>query len=499
MSPVNTFSTGVPSTQLVPGTFHIFNYLRAAGSLASVPLTIALIGEKTAAGTAVAGTIYDATNAATTDALGGASGGGALMCRKAYEAANLFGRAPIIKVVFVAEPGGGTANVKTITAVGTATAQGNQIIRIAGRTFVIGVRVGDTATINGAAISDTFKSKAETLPVIVSVAAGIVTLTHATKGVNGIDVKVTVEQQVAGIVLTVANTVVGAGVADHQPAFDALAPQRYDGIALANHAAADITEILTDINTRWASDSKNWGWYFVGEPGTIGTATALAAAANHQSTIICNMEGCLDLAGEMATVGAMLVFSRERPNAGYDNATVPLHPPASALLYTGPEKNTAIAAGLTVFDGVKDATGSLSVDRSRCIQLVTSKTVSTGPSGSAPDDRNRDIAVSRTGVALAIQLDVAINEALGPDRNPDGVNQDPDTDKLILDVGAAILRAEARASPPVLNRDFVEQDVANLLLEHDSAVLGRDNVRIPYHPNNPLHQVAWVHDVIIGA
>lgn len=499
MSPVNTFSTGVPTSQLVPGTFHVFNYLRAAGSLASVPLTIAIIGTKTSTGTAVVGTIYDATNAATTDALGGASGEGALMCRKAYECAQLFGRAPIIKATFVAEPGGGVANVKTITAVGTATADGNQIVRVAGRTFVIGVRNGDVQNTNAVAVSNALKAKAETLPVIVSVATNVVTLTHAAKGVNGVDVKVTVEQQVPGIVLTVVNTVVGSGVADHQPALDALAPQRYDGIAFANHAAADITEVLTDISVRWASDSKNWGWYFLGEPGTIGTATALAAAANHQSTIICNMEGCLNTAGEIATVGAMLVFSRERPNAGYDNATVPLYPPAAAILYTGPEKNTAIAAGLTVFDGVKDSTGNLSVDRARCIQLVTSKTTTVGPSGSAPDDRNRDIAVSRTGVALAIQLDIAVNEALGPDRNPDGVNQDSDTDKLILDVGAAILRAEARATPPVLNRDFVEQDVSNLLLEHDSTVLGRNNVRIPYHPNTPLHQVAWVHDVIIGA
>jgi phage tail sheath gpL-like len=497
VSPPNTFTTGVPNNLNRPQTFHVFNFLRAGGSLVNVPLTIALIGTKRSTGTAVPGVIYDATNAAATDALGGVSSEGALMARQAYACAQFFDRGPIVKITFVAEPGGGVANVKTITCVGAATSDGNIIIRVAGRTFLVGVSSGQAQNTIAANVAAELNKKAEQLPVLITVATNVVTLTHATKGVNGGDVQVSVDQQVAGCVATVANTVAGTGVADHQPAIDALAPNRYEGIAFANHAAADITEILTDINVRWSSSSKTWGWYFIGEPGTIGTATALAAAANHRSVLIQNVEGCLSTPPEMAVTGAMLAFSRERPNAGYNGATVPLYPPNAATIYTGPEVEAAILAGLTVYTAVKDATGQNSTTLMRCERMVTTKTVSSGPSGNVIDDLNRDLAVSRTGVALAIQLDIAANAALGPDTNPDGIGQNTNSDNLIRDLASAILRAEARAG--VLNADFVEDDVANILVEHDNSTLGRDNARIPYHPVTPLGQVAWVHDVIIGA
>lgn len=493
MSPVNTFSTGVPNNLNQPNTYHAFNYLRAANSLVSVPLTLGLIGIKSAAGTAVVGTVYDATNATDTDALAGASSSGALMARQAYACSAFFGRGPRVKITFVAEPGGGTASVYTITLTGTATADSNLVTRVAGRTFAVGIANGTLQNNAAIATANELKKRQEQLPVIVSVAANVVTLTVPTKGVNGQDVKITIEQQVAGINAVVVNTVVGTGVADHQPALDALSPQRYDGIVFSNHAAADVTEALTDALVRWGLASKTWGYYFFGEMGTIATATALAAAMNHRSGIFASFEGCLNIAAEIATTAAMLVFSRERPNASFNGATVPLFPPNAATLYTGPEVETAIAAGLTAFNGVKDATGQVSQTIAKCERLVTSKTLN----GAFPDDLNRDICVSRTGVALAIQLDIAVNESLGPDRNPDGVSQDPTTDQLVIDLASAILRTEAKAG--VLRSDFVEADVAAIQLEHDSVTNGRDNVRLPYHVSTPLHQVAFVHDVIIGA
>lgn len=492
MSPVNTFSTGVPNNLNQPNTYHVFNYLRAGNSLVSVPLTIALIGVKSSAGTAVVGQVYDATNATDTDALGGISSPGALMARMAYACGTYFGKGPRVKITFVAEPGGGVASVYTITVTGTATADGNIIVRVAGRTFSVGVANGALQNTIAAAIAAELKKKQEQLPLTVTSATNVVTLTCPVKGVLGQDIKVTVEQQVSGVTATAANSVTGTGVADHQPAIDALSPVRYDGIAFSNHAAADITEILTDISVRWGFASKTWGWYFLGETGTIATATSLAAAANHRAVIVSSFEGCLNTCGELATAAAMLVFSRERPNAGFNGATVPLYPPNQATLYTGPEVETAIAAGLTAFNGVKDATGQFSQTVAKCERLVTSRTLN----GAFPDDLNRDIAVSRTGVALAIQLDIATNEALGPDRNPDGVSQDPDTDKLIIDLASSILRAEADAK--VIRKDFVEDDVSAIRLEHDSVTVGRNNVRLPYHPSIPLNQVAYVHDVIIG-
>lgn len=486
-----TIVTGVPNTLNQPKTYHLFNYLRTGGGLVPVPLTIALIGTMRSTGTATAGVVYDADDPVTTDALFGVQSELALMCREAFACSRQFGRGPRVKAVAVVEPGGGTADIHTLTVVGTATTDGNQIVRVAGRTFLVGVASGAVQNAIAAAIANTLNAKLESLPVLVTVATNVVTLTYPHKGVNGKDIAVSVDQQVAGVVVTAAHSVLGVGVADHQPALDALSPLRYEGIAFANHAAADVTEILSDIAVRWSAGSKTWGWYFIGEPGTIGTATALAAAANHRSVVVANMEGCLSTPGEIATATAMLVFSRERANAGYNGAKVPLYPPGAATLYTAPEVETAIAAGLTVYTGVLDSAHNLTTNLARCERMVTTKTTT----GGQPDDINRDIAVSRTGVSIAIQLDIAYEQALGADANPDGIGVE-ESIPLIKDIIAAILRAEARAK--VIKQKFVEDDVSSVVAEPDLVTLGRVNALIPYHVNLPLAQVANVHNVQVG-
>lgn len=487
-----TITTTVDPTFVPPTTFNVFNFLRAGNALRNIPLTVAIVGTKSAAGTGVVGQVYEVNDAATTDLLAGVNSEAALMARQAMLCTRLFRRGPKLVMTLLAEPGGGVARVQTITNVGSATSDGVQIIRIAGRTFVVSVKAGDAVATIASAQANAFKAQAETLPVTVSVAAGVVTLTHATKGENGQDVLVEMVQQVAGCVATVAQTAAGTGVVDITGALTTLAPLRYDGIAIANHKAADISAILLDIAVRWAPESKTWGFYFLFEPGTIGTATSLAAAANDKAVIVSNMEGCKSAPGEGAVTSAVLTFSRPRANSGYDFAVVPLFPPGEATWYTAPERNTAIKAGLTVYVGITDSSGAVVQDRAQCVQMVTSKTTI----GGFPDDRNRDIGVARTGVAIATELDAAVAELRT--NNPDGISQSRAV-VLYRDLAAGILRANARSVPPVLNPNFVEDDVQAILLEPDPDVLGRANGRIPYHPDDLNHQVAWYHDVIIGA
>lgn len=485
--------TGLSAQTRRPLTSHKFTYSLAIPGLVSLPLRVALIGAKTAAGTAVAGTVYEATDPVTTDALFGTGSELALMCRMAYATQAFLGRGPKVFAVCIAEPGGGTANVKTITSAGAATADGNAIVRVAGRTVTIGIRTADSANTIATRVSDALKAIDETLPVATTVVAPVVTLTHRTKGINGTDIQVTVEQNVPGNVLTVANTVVGAGVTDHQAALDALAPVPYDAIVFSNHAAADITEINADIVARWGIAEKRWRWYFLGEPGTIGTATALATAANHQAAIIASFEGCPNTAGEIATALAVGAFSRERPNANYDGMKLPLFPPSIATVYTPTEVETAIAAGLTPLTAQIDpftrvvASGVAKVER-----MITTKTTQ----GGFPFEVLRDLAVGRTGVYLAQQIDVAYSQRFGADADPDGTLLSDDVvdpnggGGQVKDMIEGILRLAERAT--VIRN--VDADIARLVVERD-AVPGRVNTDIPYTVVSGLHQVANVHRV----
>jgi phage tail sheath gpL-like len=485
--PINT---GVSPTLRRPQTFHSFTYQYATRALIPLPLRIALIGTMLASGaTAVAGTVYEVSDSGQTDGLFGESSELALMCRKAMETGALLQRGPRIFAVPVAEPGGGTANVKTITVTGTATADGTAIIRVAGRTVTVGIRTGDVQNTVAAAIYAALRTVQATLPVIVTTAgANVVTLTHATKGINGTDVAVSIEQSVAGSALAVANTVVGAGVADHQTAIDALAALPMDGIAFANHAAADITEINTDIASRWGYAEKRWRYYFLGESGSIGTATALATAANHQAVVIGSFEGCLNTTGEIATALCFAAFSRDRPNANFDGVKLPLYPPAAATIYTPTEVETAIAAGLTPLTAEIDPfSRAVSTNVARIERLITTKTTQ----NSQPFEVLRDFAVSRTGVYVAQQLDAAYAARFQGDANPDGTLATDDVVDQVRDMVEGILRT-MQENQMLRN---VDVDLARLVVERDETAIGRFNVDVAYTVVVGLHQIAYVHRV----
>jgi phage tail sheath gpL-like len=289
----------------------------------------------------------------------------------------------------------------------------------------------------------------------------------------------------------VATSVAGTGATDHQAALDALSPRRYDGIVFANHASADITEIVADIAIRWAVSSKNWSLYFVGEMGTISTATSLASAGNDKALQIISVEGCRNTAGEMAVTHAMMVFSLERINASYDGKRVPLYPPPDATIYTPAEVETALAAGLTPFTAVFDSTGAVTQNLMRCERAVTSHTTSS----SVPDDKVRDIGIPRTMYSVAIQVDIAAEERFGVDSNPDGVRQSTDTDKAVKKMWAGIARSLANGQ--VFDPDQVEADIAATVVEHDLVTAGRTNVAMFYHYLGSQHQISWQHNVTV--
>lgn len=484
--PVNT---GVSPQLRQPQTFHSFLYSYATRTLVPLPLRIALVGcIATTGATAVAGTVYEVVDAGQTDALFGASGELSLMARKAMETGAKLLKGPRVYAVGVAEPGVGVANVQTITITGTATADGVKIFRVAGRTFAVGVRTGDVQNTIATAIANALKARQAELPVLVSVATNVVTLTHASKGENGGDVVVTVDQTVAGAAVAIATSAAGAGVYDITAALDALAPLPFDAIAFANHKAADVADIGADLIARWGYQEKRWRYYVLGERGSIGTATALASAANHQAVVVASMEGSPSLPGEIATAIAFAAFSRERPNANYDGLDLPLYPPAAATVYTPTEVETAIAAGLTPLTAKIDpftrnvADGVATIER-----LVTTKTTQ----GGAPFDVLLDLAVSRTGIYIAQQLEAAYRQRFAGPASPDGTLATDEVADQIRDIVEGILRILERTN--VLRN--VDADLARLVIERDAVAIGRFNVDLAYTVVVGLHQIAFVHRV----
>lgn len=484
--PVNT---GVSTSLRRPQTFHVFAYQQGGRSLVPLPQRMLLIGTSKG-GTAVAGTIYTISDAQETDALFGIGSELALMCRKAFETGALIGQGPQLAAVGVAEPGAGVARTQTWTFTGPATGAGIGVFRIAGRTITVGISVGDSANTIAAAFNTAVNAMKQLLPVTSGVAAAVATTTHVAKGENGNDVAFEVVSMPAGTTCVTAQGVAGTLVADPTAALAAAAGPEYDAIALANHKAADIALALAHVTAAWTASEKKWRWVYMAERGTIGTATALAAAANDRAIVVVVCEESPSLPSEIAVATAFAMLSRSRPNANWDGMRIPIFPPYDAFDFTNTEVETALAAGLTPLKPIVDTQTRVQTPGVAAIQkLVTTKTTE----GGQPFEVLRDIAVSRTGAFIARQIDAAFAARFGAAANPDGVLLTDDTIQQVRDMIANILYA-AQDNRIVTN---VDADLALLVVEKDLSAPGRINVDVTYTVVLGLHQVAFVHRVTI--
>lgn len=482
-------STGISPSLRRPQTFHTKQYLQGGRALVPLPQRALLIGTMKG-GTAVAGTIYELFDAPQTDALFGVGSPLALMCRKAFETCAFLGQGPFLFAIGVAEPGAGTARVQTLTVSGPATAASVNVFRIGGRTFQVGVALNESANSMAAAIEAAIDAAKQNLPLTAALAGAVVTTTHVAKGENGNDALIEVVSTAPGAGIAVAQTSAGAGVMDPTAALAAAAGPDYDAIALENHKAADIGLALAHVTTAWGAAEKKWRWVIFGETGSIGTATALAAAANDRAIAILNCESSPSLPCELAVAGAIAKLAKSRPNANWDGQKLPLFPPPDAFDFTNGEVESALAAGITPLKAVVDPQTRVQQPGVVAIQkFVTTKTTEAG----VPFEALRDIAVPRTGAFVARQIDAAFVQRFGAAANPDGVLLTDDTIGQIRDMVANILYT-AQDARIVTN---VDVDLQSLVVEKDLSSPGRVNVDVTYTVVLGLHQVAFVHRVTI--
>lgn len=480
--------TGISPTLRQPKTFHSFVYLQGGRSLVPLPQRLLMIGSQKG-GTAVAGQIYQIFDPVQSDALFGLGSQLALMCRMAFACGSQLGAGPNLFAMGVVEPTG-AQHTQTFTFGGAATVSDNFIARIAGRYFTVGVSAGDAAATVATAFLNAINAALNNLPLTAAVAAAVLTTTAVSKGVGGNDVLFEIINVPTGLTCVTAAGVAGSGVSDETAALASAAGPLYDAIALENHTTTDIALALAHVTTAWLPTEKKWRWIFVGEPGSIGTATTLAAAANNRAIVVMNLNTSPNLPGELAVAGAFALLSRSRPNGNWDGLQLPLYPPYEANAPTNTQVESALAAGVTPLNQVYDP--NVAVQTPGVVKIEKLVTTATTVN-SEPFEALRDIAVSRTGAFIAQQLDAAYAARFGASANPDGVLLDNTTVAQVRDMVANILYA-AQDARIVKN---VDTDITKLVVEQDGSALGRLNVDVTYTVVLGLHQVVFVHRVTV--
>jgi phage tail sheath gpL-like len=476
--------TSVPTTKKAPGFYQEFDTKAAARGLTPINLLLALVGGKSAAGTATAAKPIQVFTTADADNLFGLGSELALMYRAAYRAALKASLPPPqFWCVPIADAGGAVKATYTLTITGPATASGDLVVMVAGRIIRCGVATGDAQNTIAANLKTAFDKEAAkgTMPVVASVVTNVVTLTAVNAGPVGADIRVpTVGGHPnapiavpAGVTCVAAAGVAGTGAYDIQASLDALVDKQYHAMAFGTHVAGDITKINTHLDLVGGPGAKMWSSAFMGEYGSVSTETTLATNSNRMEVTIAGARDFPELPGEIAAHFACTIYCEADPARPFDGVELDLVPPPLTSVYIESEKETLLAAGVTPL--LLNSTQSQAVI---CRWVTTATTVN-----GAPFDALLDGTTYRSLVYGATQIDIAERLAFGRAK----ANK-----KSLKRLYSLILRVLRDLEKLEIYQN-IEAHKDEILVEVDPTVATRFNAEIPSPVVPGLHQIVGKH------
>jgi phage tail sheath gpL-like len=352
----------------------------ASGNRASVfPRRGLMIGQRLSTGTVaecVPTRILSDDEADTSFGLGSPL---AEMCR-AYRAANSYTE---LWAIGLDDAAGGTQGTQIVTVTGPATASGSACLWIGGRRYAAAVSVDDTAIEVAAALHALIDAD-DHCPMTSAIQANPnehkLTLTARNDGTQGntIDVRVSYgdgEALPAGIAISVAADVTGAGDPDLGDAIAVMEATRYSTIACSLNDDTNLSLLETELDTRWGPTVKLDGLAVVAFDGSLGDATTYGNARNSEHTIVLPLAGSPTPSWEVAAALAGVIDAKQNVAQPHNNLeVVGLLAPAPADRWIWSERNIALTDGLSTYHVASDGTCYLS-------RLIT--TYQTAPSGAA--------------------------------------------------------------------------------------------------------------------
>jgi phage tail sheath gpL-like len=354
-----TFNT-IPIDIRTGGQFVEIDNARAlGGGLIAQPRRILFIGNKLAAGTQPANTLVRINAPGEAAAYFGRGS----VLHEMLRGARQVNKESDMWAIALDDLGAGTQATQTVTVTGTATAGGTIALRVNGELVQVGVALGDTPSIVGAAIAVAVNLALD-LPMTASAAAGVVTLTARHKGVFGNDIDVRINYQSdevlpTGLAMVVATGVTATGNPDVATALAAIAQESYYTIISCYNDITNLDKLKVELSARFGGMDMRTGHHFCGRAGTHGQLSTAGAARNsvHETLLGCKKppQGAYNWAARMASVvefnGAI------DPARPFKTLEVPgLLAPALADRFTRPERELLLRDGVSTFEVAQDGT-----------------------------------------------------------------------------------------------------------------------------------------------
>jgi phage tail sheath gpL-like len=281
-----TFNT-IPSDIRTPGQYVEIDNSKAVRGLPSQNRRILVLGNKLAAGIGAAATLYRINSA---DEAASLFGHGSVL-HEMLRAARTANKESDIWAMALDDLGAGVAATQTVTVGGPATGAGTIALYINGQKLSVGVADGDSAATVATAMAATVNAYTSG-PVTASAASAVVTLTARHKGAftQGIGVLYNFysdEVLPNGVTLAIAAGVTGSGNPDAADALAAIADEAFYTIVSPWSDASNLTQIETELGSRFGGMDMRTGHVFTGVAGTHAQLTTYGSARNspHSSFI----------------------------------------------------------------------------------------------------------------------------------------------------------------------------------------------------------------------
>lgn len=269
-----------PNRRIPFASVELDNSQALGESATQLKYTALLIGQKLAAGNAVAGRVYRVTNEEQVKALAGANS----MLHHGAQAWFSVNKTTPLWIGVVADDGAGAAATATVTLAGTATANGTIALYIGGRRVLIPVTVGDTAADLAADLNAAVPSAG--LIVTAGVAAAIVTLTARHKGLTGNDIDLrhsyeeSTESLPAGITVTLSAFTGGTTAPSLATLFANNEEKHFHVIAHPYTDAATMTAVENELTRRWGPTVQLHGQAVTAKRGDFSTVATYGETRN---------------------------------------------------------------------------------------------------------------------------------------------------------------------------------------------------------------------------
>lgn len=271
----------IPSYWEVPGNYlEVRPEYQRAGILA-YPARALIIAQKTSAGTATAGQIYENITRAEDASARGGPGSQLHLMAAAYLAAN---KSIPLDIIAVADAGSSTAAAWTLTFTASSNKPGTVAVNVAGKRVQIGATAASTATTLATAMAAAINANTA-LPVTATSNLGVVTVTAKNTGTAGNGITIVVDPAIgdtlpAGVTLAVAQTVTGATDPDIAASITAITDIAYSDVTIPWENSANTGAIAAETERRYDAMIHQDMRVHIGITGTLSERIAKAAALN---------------------------------------------------------------------------------------------------------------------------------------------------------------------------------------------------------------------------